>query len=69
MFSAPDKWSRRLQLLSLLSIFFIYKALESVSKNDAIGIGFWGIFSILYLITIIIALYVRRTTQKRLNLN
>ena len=68
MTSEQDKWSRRLQLLSLLSIFFIYKAFESMANNDAIGMSFWGMTAIVYLFLIIIALLVRRKSQKQLNL-
>ena len=64
-----DKWSRRLQLLSLLSIFFIYKALESMAHNDTVGMSFWSAISIVYLISIIIALFVRKKSEKQLNLN
>ena len=63
--SEYDKWSRRLQLLSLISIFFIYKTLESTANNDAIGISFWGMMTIVYLISVVIALSVLRKYREQ----
>ena len=65
MNSQYEKWSRRLQILSLLSIFFIYKTLESTVNNDAIGTSFWGMMTIVYLISITIALYVLRKYREQ----
>ena len=65
MNSEYEKWSRRLQLLSLVSIFFIYKTLESTTNNDAIGISFWGMMTIVYLISIVIALLVLRKYREQ----
>ena len=65
MNSEYEKWSRRLQILSLLSIFFIYKTLESTVDNNAIGISFWGMMTIVYLISITIALFVLRKYREQ----
>jgi hypothetical protein len=65
MNSEYEKWSRRLQILSLLSIFFIYKTIESTVNNDAIGTSFWGMMTIVYLISMTIALYVLRKYREQ----
>ena len=65
MNSEYEKWSRRLQLLSLISIFFVYKTLESTVNNDAFGISFWGMMTIVYLISIVIALFVLRKNREQ----
>jgi len=65
MNSEYDKNRRRLQLLSLVSIFFIYKTLESTANNDPIGISLWGMMTIVYLISIVIALYVLRKSREQ----
>jgi hypothetical protein len=60
-----NKWTRRLQLLSLLSIFFIYKTFESMFDGNTAETSFWGISTILYLILMIVALFVNRKSQKQ----
>jgi hypothetical protein len=60
-----NKWTRRLQLLSLLSIFFIYKTIQSISDGNTAETSFWGITTISYLILMIFALFVNRKSQNQ----
>lgn len=61
-----DTWEKRLQLLLLLSIFFVYLVIQGVIENDPVKISFWGIFTVLYILSLTIAILVRHYTKKSL---
>jgi len=46
--SSTSKWDRRVLLLFLLVIFFIYKIVDSFIAGDSTGVYLWIVFTIIY---------------------
>jgi len=53
-----DKLKSRLQLLGLISLFFIYRAISSLLSNNLPEFLLWVSFSVLYLISLIISYFI-----------
>jgi len=60
-----NKLRSRIQLLSLLIIFFIYKAVSAVLYNDIPEFTLWLLIAIGYAISLIILYIVLRQREKR----
>ncbi|MFX1236684.1 MAG: hypothetical protein ACFFAS_13865 [Promethearchaeota archaeon] len=59
-----DKWGKRLQLLFLFTIFFVYMTIRGVLDNNTASASFWGIFTIIYVLSLIVAIIFWRKFQK-----
>ncbi|MHA1195432.1 MAG: hypothetical protein ACTSRH_09350 [Promethearchaeota archaeon] len=60
-----NKTKRRMQLLSLLSIFFIYKAIESIFYNRFSDFSFWMLITAVYIISLIIMYFVAKKYEEQ----
>ncbi len=63
-----NKLQKRIQLLTLISIFFIYRAVTAYLENDINLAIVWFIMTIVYIISLIIMLFVAKNWQERLNI-
>jgi len=63
-----NKLQKRIQLLTLISIFFIYRAVTAYLENDINLAIVWFILTIVYIISLIIMLFVAKNWQKRVNI-
>jgi hypothetical protein len=62
-----NKLQHRIRLLSLVSIFFIYRVIYSYFiDNDNLIAIMWLLFTILYIISLIILYFVAQRWQKEL---
>jgi len=63
-----NKLQKRIQLLMLLSIYFIYKAISAyyIEYNPNMAI-IWGIITITYIISLVIMIFVAKNWQNRMN--
>lgn len=59
-----DKFKSRIQLLSLLSIFFIYSAIKELISNNMSGFIIWIMISLLYIISLTILYFIIKKGQK-----
>ena len=63
-----NKLQNRIRLLSLFSIFFIYRAIYYYFvENDNLVAIMWLLFAIMYIISLIILYFVAQRWQKELN--
>ncbi len=62
-----NKLQRRIRLLSLISIFFIYRAILTYLENDIYLAMVWLIMTIVYIISLIIMLIVAKRWQEDIN--
>ena len=62
-----DKLKPRIQLLALLSLFFIYKIIMGFLSSDINEITLWAMITFVYLISLLILFIVIQNWQKRLN--
>lgn len=53
----------RITLLSLLSIFFIYKAIMGIIEQNMFDFTLWFLITIIYLISLVILYFVIRSKQ------
>ncbi len=53
----------RITLLSLLSIFFIYKAIMGIIEQNMFDFTLWFLITIIYLISLVILYFVIRNKQ------
>ncbi|MBY9016940.1 MAG: hypothetical protein KGD68_14720 [Candidatus Lokiarchaeota archaeon] len=60
-----DKVRSRIQLLSLLTIFFIYRAISAIMYNDVPEFTLWFLISIVYSLSLIILYLAFRQREKR----
>ncbi len=58
-----DQLKSRLTLLSLISIFFIYKAITGKNSDE---VAFWSLLVIIYLISLLFSLFVLKKYKKDL---
>lgn len=64
-----NKLQKRIQLLMLLSIYFIYKAVSAnYIENDPYMAIIWGIITITYIISLVIMIFVAKNWQDRMNI-
>lgn len=62
-----NKLQNRMRLLSLVSIFFIYRVIYSYFvENDALAAIMWLLFVVIYIISLIILYFVAQRWQKEL---
>ncbi len=59
-----NKLRFRIQLLSLLSIFFIYKAIEASFSKNPNDVMLWSLITVVYVISLIIMYFVIKNWQK-----
>ncbi|MFW9948700.1 MAG: hypothetical protein ACFFKA_01070 [Candidatus Thorarchaeota archaeon] len=60
-----DKIKQRFQLLSLLIIFFIYRALSALFANNLTETIIWALISGIYGVSLLIAyLFIKRSQSK-----
>ncbi|MGV9174256.1 MAG: hypothetical protein ACOC35_17040 [Promethearchaeia archaeon] len=59
-----NKLKFRIQLLSLVSIYFIYKAITSFLSEETIAFYFWFIICIIYCLSLAIMYFVYQKKQK-----
>lgn len=63
-----NKLQNRIRLLSLFSIFFIYRVIYSYFvENDNLVAIMWLLFAIMYIISLIILYFVAQRWKKELN--
>lgn len=62
-----NKLQQRIQILFLLSIFFVYKAVMGYINNDMSELTVWLMITIVYSISIIILTVVAMRWKKELN--
>ncbi len=62
-----NKLKPRIQLLALLSLFFIYKIIMGFLSSDINEITLWAMITFVYLISLLILFIVIQNWQKRLN--
>jgi len=60
-----NAWTKRLQLLFILSIYFVYMIIKGLIENNMILVSFWTMFTLVYLISLTIALVVLKKYQKQ----
>ena len=60
-----DKLTQRMQLLWLLSIYFIYRVIRAFIENNSDEMILWTLFLIIYIISLIIMLFVVNNWKKR----
>ncbi|MFX0001435.1 MAG: hypothetical protein ACFE88_15085 [Candidatus Hermodarchaeota archaeon] len=53
-----DKTRSTIQLLALISIYFIYKAIMGIFTNNSIEVMLWSIITLVYIISLIILYFV-----------
>ena len=63
-----NKLQKRIQLLTLFSIFFIYRAVTAYLENDINLAIVWFIMTIVYIISLTIMLFVAKNWQERVNI-
>jgi len=59
-----NKLRFRIQLLSLLSIFFIYKAIEASFSKNPNEVMLWSLITVVYAISLTIMYFVIKNWQK-----
>lgn len=59
-----NKYQSRIQLLSLFSIFFIYRAISTFLEGNALEFYLWLLITIIYLITLVVMYFVFKKSQK-----
>lgn len=59
-----NKLRFRIQLLSLLSIFFIYKAIEASFSKNPNEVMLWSLITVVYAISLTIMYFVVKNWQK-----
>jgi len=59
-----EKLQKQIQLLALIIIFPIYKAIEAIVLNSYLEIILWTLISILYAISLVILYLVFKKRQK-----
>lgn len=63
-----NKLQNRIRLLSLVSIYFIYRVIYSYFvENDNLVAIMWLLFAIMYIISLIILYFVAQRWKKELN--
>ena len=60
-----DKLTQRMQLLWLLSIYFIFRIIRSFVENKSDEMILWTLFLIIYIISLIIMMFVVYNWKKR----
>ncbi|MHA1488176.1 MAG: hypothetical protein ACTSRI_00560 [Promethearchaeota archaeon] len=61
-----SKLKSQIQLLALLSLFFIYKIIMGFLSSDTNEIILWVMITFVYLISLLILFFVVKNWQKRL---
>ncbi len=59
-----DKIKSRIQLLSLFSIFFIYKFIMGYINDEPNEVVIWGMITLVYLISLMILFFISKNNQK-----
>lgn len=59
-----NKLRFRIQLLLLLSIFFIYKAIDASFSKNPNEVMLWSLITVVYVISLIIMYFVVKNWQK-----
>ncbi len=59
-----NKLRFRIQLLLLLSIFFIYKAIDASFSKNPNEVMLWSLITVVYVISLIIMYFVIKNWQK-----
>ena len=59
-----NKYRSRVQLLSLFSIFFIYRAISSFLEENIIEFYIWLLITIVYLLTLVVLYFVLKRSSK-----
>ncbi|MFX0069635.1 MAG: hypothetical protein ACFFAO_00880 [Candidatus Hermodarchaeota archaeon] len=62
-----NKLQNRFRLLSLISIYFIYRIIVGYLENDEISMMIWIMITIVYIISLIILYFVARRWQEELD--
>lgn len=60
-----DKLKSRLQLLSLISLFFVYRAITSILSGDLPEFLLWISFFVVYLISLMILYFIFKKTSSQ----
>lgn len=60
-----DKLRSRIQLLSLFSIFFIYKAIDAAFSEKTDKVIVWSLITVFYIISLVILYFVMKYWQKK----
>lgn len=60
------KLKQRLQVLALFSIYFIYKSISALVENNLEEMSLWGMITLVYIISLVIAYFILRGSQKTL---
>jgi len=58
----------RIQLLSLISIFFIYKAIDAGIRDNINEVALWVLITVIYIISLLILYFVMKKSQKHQNI-
>lgn len=64
--SSTSKYERRILLLYLLIIFFVYKAITEMMEGNTDEFYFWSVFTILYSVSIGILYFLTSRNKKGL---
>ena len=59
-----DKLGSTFRLLSLVSVFFIYKAIAGAISNNTNEITIWALITIIYIVSLAIMYYVAKRWKK-----
>jgi hypothetical protein len=59
-----SKLQNRMQLLSLITIFFIYRAIVGYFEKNNVEIIIWSLISVVYIISLIILYFIVKRWQK-----
>ena len=62
-----DRIRSGIRLLALFSIFFIYKAIDAVIVDNQRELTFWSMFTLVYMISLIILFFVIKKLEKERN--
>ena len=60
-----NKLQQRMQLLWLLSIYFIYRIIRASIENNNEELTLWTLFLIIYVISLVIMMFVVKNWQRR----
>ncbi|MFX1573737.1 MAG: hypothetical protein ACFFB0_13385 [Promethearchaeota archaeon] len=59
-----NKVSSGIRLLTLFSIFFIYKAIAGIFENNTNEVILWSLIAVIYMISLVILYFVVKNWEK-----
>ncbi len=60
-----NKLIQRIQLLALVSIFFIYKIIMAIIEENQADLILWGLILVIYMISLVILYFIVKKNQEK----